>query len=42
MGGKGDIGRGSGDRGGGGDVKSKDLRRVNKDVCFVAGAGRRP
>ena len=37
--GDGDIGRGSGD---GGGVKSKDLRHVDRDVCFVAGAAGRP
>ena len=32
MGDKGGIGRGSDDGGGGGEVNSKDLGRVNKDV----------
>ena len=38
-GGDGDIGRGSGD---GGGVKSKGLRCVDRDVCFIAGAAGRP
>ena len=37
--GDGDIGRGSGDRG---RVKSKDLRHMDRDVCFIAGAAGRP
>ena len=40
--GGGDIGKGSGDGGDGDEVKNKSLRRLNRDVCFVAGAGGRP
>jgi len=39
-GGDGGVDEGSGDRGKGSKVKNKDLRRVNKGICYVVGMER--
>lgn len=41
-GGESGDGEGSSGEGGSGEVEGKDLRRMDRGVCFVAGVGGRP